>query len=427
MASGAGATVTASHAGATVTASHAGATVTASHAGATVTVDRPTKARRPGGEPAVLLADEVLSNRFRIVRGLGRGGMGQVYEAIDLELDQAVALKVIRPELALRPSAVERFKREVRLARRVASSPHVCRIFDLEHHHDPASPQAQRLDFLTMELLPGPTLASVLGERGAVPPAEAKAWIRQLAIALHVAHQAGVVHGDFKPSNILQGGSCGRRWVVTDFGLARALERPGPSWGADEAHNQGEEAVARRRVGTPAYLAPEQWLGGKPSVATDLYALGLVIFEILSGQRPRRGTVTNGSARLGGTAFRFATPAARRDPGLSRSRSGASPVVGRGDPGEARRGRGAGKGLLSVGAPPSARTATTAPLESRATAGGRGFGEAWRVRHCKTGEVRVLKFSHDAEGLAALQREVTLYRLLRKELGDRDDIHRILD
>ena len=139
---------------------------------ATATVASNPGSEAAGPEPAVLVAGEVLSQRFRIMRGLGRGGMGQVYEALDLVLDQRVALKVIRPDLARRSPAIEHLKREVRLARQVVS-PHVCRIFDLEQHLDPASPSSPRLDYLTMELLPGPTLASALAERGAIPPPEA--------------------------------------------------------------------------------------------------------------------------------------------------------------------------------------------------------------------------------------------------------------
>ena len=394
---------------------------------ATATAEGPPCFASFGVEPAVLLAGEVLSQRFRIVRGLGRGGMGQVYEAIDLELDQAVALKVIRPELALRPSIVERFKREVRLARRV-SSPHVCRIFDLENHHDPASPRAPRLDFLTMELLPGPTLASVLAERGAIPPTEASEWIRQLAVALHVAHQAGVVHGDFKPSNVLQGSDAGGRWVVTDFGLARALDRPGRAEGPVVGKTAHEGYGVRGRGGTPAYLAPEQRSGGEPSVATDLYALGLVIFEILSGRRPRRDS----EGRLSPDEWE-ALPSDLRpqllvvlqtclDPGPAGRPGSAREILERLDA------AGALAEDFNRWRPTIGQQLPRRPhwrVEARLGAG--GFGEAWRVRHRKTGEVRVLKFSHDTEGLAALQREVTLYRLLLKELGDRDDIHRILD
>ncbi|MCM2270089.1 MAG: serine/threonine-protein kinase, partial [Thermoanaerobaculia bacterium] len=213
-----------------------------------------------------------------IVRFVARGGMGEVYEAEDVELRGRIALKTIHPAAVAEGGAVERFKREIQLARRV-THPNVCRIFDVGYHG--AAPGAPPHVFLTMELLEGETLAARLRRVGRLTPAAALPIARQLAEALQAAHEVGIVHRDFKTENVfLVPGASGERAVVTDFGIARAApdERYAATLTADGS-----------AIGTPAYMAPEQIEGRGVSAATDQYAFGIVLFEMVTGELPFRG------------------------------------------------------------------------------------------------------------------------------------------
>ncbi|HET8648064.1 MAG TPA: protein kinase [Vicinamibacteria bacterium] len=214
-----------------------------------------------------LAEGDVLGGRFRVTRLLGEGGMGQVYEAEDLELGERVALKTIRAEIAGDARAMERFKREVHLARRV-THPNVCRLFDLGRHQG----KGEDITFLTMELLAGETLADRL-RRGPLGAEEAGRLARQMAEALAAAHRAGIVHRDFKPGNVILTAPPDPRAVVTDFGLA-GLSGEGP------ATVRAGSLVA----GTPAYMAPEQETGGTASPAGDVYSFGRVLVEMLRGR-----------------------------------------------------------------------------------------------------------------------------------------------
>jgi Tol biopolymer transport system component len=212
---------------------------------------------------------EEVAGRFRIEKFLNRGAMGEVYAAIDLELEEAVALKTISPAIAASPAAIERFKREVKDSRRITDTC-VCRVFDLFSH---ARPQGEPVWFLTMRLLDGESLADALGKRGALPMRQALPLIRDMAGALAAAHDLGIVHRDFKPGNIMLVSDGQReRAVATDFGLALNV-----------ADDQGGASAAE---GTPAYMAPEQIAGARVSFAADQYALGLIICELLAGSRP---------------------------------------------------------------------------------------------------------------------------------------------
>lgn len=230
-----------------------------------------TTAGRPAAGEPMFAPGALVAERYRVVRFIARGGMGEVYEVEDGELRERVALKTVRPEAARDTLAVERFKREIQLARKV-THPNVCRIFDVAHH--------QGVIFLTMELLAGETLAQRLRRGGPLKVEEALPIARQVLEALHAAHQAGVIHRDLKPGNVVLGENRGTvRAVVTDFGLAR-LE-PGA---------EDKEALtltgAAGVVGTPAYLAPEQIEGGEITVAVDIYALGIVLYEMITGTVP---------------------------------------------------------------------------------------------------------------------------------------------
>jgi len=229
---------------------------------------------------------DVLAERYRVLRFLAEGGMGEVFEVQDLELGGRLAAKTVRAEVAADPTALERFRREIQLARRV-THPNVCRMFDVAYHRP--DPTAAGTIFLTMELLLGPTLAERIAA-GPMAPEAALPIIRQIAAALDAAHEAGIVHRDLKPANVVlvPGQTPGKedavRAVVTDFGLARI----------DTANSSAAEAsmtmtAAGFFIGTPAYVAPEQIEGGAVTSATDLYAFGVVMFEMLTGKVPFLG------------------------------------------------------------------------------------------------------------------------------------------
>ncbi|MCP3962451.1 MAG: protein kinase [bacterium] len=228
---------------------------------------------------SVLRAGQVLAGRYRVGSFLGAGSLGEVHEARDLELGERLAIKVLRPELAVNEQVLSRFKREIQLARRV-THPNVCRTFDLVYHRDRA-PKAD-LVFLTMELLPGETLARRLARRGRISPEEALPIARQIAEALAAAHRAGVVHRDLKSANIvLVPGPRRERAVVADFGLA---------WSQILAHGSTATLTASGQlVGSPAYMAPEQVRGEEVGPATDVYAFGVVLYEMLTGELPFTG------------------------------------------------------------------------------------------------------------------------------------------
>lgn len=220
---------------------------------------------------------EALAGRFRIERSLGRGGMGQVWEAYDQQLRQAVALKTIRSEIAADPKAIERFKQEVLNARKV-SHPNVCRVYDFFVHAGPAG----QMPFLTMQLLRGETLSARLKREGKLDEPLARRILGHCAEALGAAHEAGLIHRDFKPGNVMlvpdaNGELTG---VVTDFGLARKTP------GAANATVSFATAVAG---GTPAYMAPEQLEEGDLTPAADVYAFAVVACEMLTGKRPAEG------------------------------------------------------------------------------------------------------------------------------------------
>lgn len=208
--------------------------------------------------------------------------MGEVYEAEDQELHERVALKTILPRFSLNDAAQVRFRQEVNLARKV-THPNVCRVFDVFRH--PSTPDAASGDgilFVTMELLAGETLAGRLAKSGRLPSAEALPIALQLSDALAAAHAAGIVHRDFKSANVMlvpsEGG--GTRAVVMDFGIAHTFAPTSPDSVTHTLTSAGEI------VGTPAYMAPEQLEGRTITPATDVYALGLVLYEMLTGIRP---------------------------------------------------------------------------------------------------------------------------------------------
>src|SRR5690349_4966781 len=192
----------------------------------------------------------MIAARYRIIALLGRGGMGEVYRADDLTLDQSVALKFLPEATAQDPVTLERFHNEVRIARRI-SHPNVCRIYDIG--------EADGLVFLSMEYVDGEDLGSLLRRIGRLPSDKALEIARKLCAGLAAAHDKGVLHRDLKPANIMLDGR--GQVLITDFGLAGIAERI-----------QGAEI----RHGTPAYMSPEQLAGKEVTVRSDIYSLGLV-------------------------------------------------------------------------------------------------------------------------------------------------------
>lgn len=225
----------------------------------------------PGGHAAATLPSHhssrelgfvpgsMVANRYRVVSLLGRGGMGEVYGADDLKLGQRVALKFLPTEYSKSSSWRDQFYAEVRMARQV-SHPNVCRVYDIGESDD-------RL-FLSMEFVDGEDLASLLRRIGRLPDDKAVEVAQQLCAGLAAAHGSGVLHRDLKPANVMIDGKGRAR--ITDFGLAIP---------ASEAHRKSGTA------GTLGYLAPELLDGGAPSVQSDLYALGLVLYELFTGKK----------------------------------------------------------------------------------------------------------------------------------------------
>ena len=226
----------------------------------------PADLSRIAESPPLFQPEQVIAGRFRVIRFISHGGMGEVYEAEDLVLEERVALKTILPRAA-REDRLALLKQEIQSARRV-THPNVCRIHDFVEHGDPP------LMLLTMELLKGPTLSQYLKEHGPFSRRAALPLVQRIAAGLQSAHDSGVVHRDFKPGNvILLQSPGGQRPVITDFGLAFS---PGSG--------QGREPI---RAGTPGYMAPEQLDGGQTTPATDVYALGVVIAEMIGCRRSK--------------------------------------------------------------------------------------------------------------------------------------------
>jgi serine/threonine-protein kinase len=224
------------------------------------------------------LSGPLLANRYEILGLIGVGGMGSVYRARDRELEELVALKVLRKDLVSTPGILERFRREVKLARRVTHR-NVARVFDIGEH--------QGDKFLTMELVDGESLGGLLAREGALPLAHAVEIVSGICAGLTSAHAAGVVHRDLKPDNVLIASD--GRVVLTDFGIARAFSEA------------GARSTMGLLVGTPAYMAPEQVEGHADIDArADIYALGVVFYELLTGRRawPGESPLAVAAARL---------------------------------------------------------------------------------------------------------------------------------
>ena len=220
---------------------------------------------------------DLLGGRFHIVRLIGSGGMGEVYEAEDRQLGTNIAVKSLAAQWNADRDVERRFRREVHLARQI-THPNVCRVYDIFTHH---TPQGEAL-LITMELLNGETLAARLRRVRRMTVEEAWPLLQQLAAGLEAAHQCGIIHRDLKPANLM---ICSRstaqdeRLAITDFGLARPEHR-------GDASRSSNSLL----LGTPAYMAPEQFLG-EADIRSDIYSMGVILYEMLAGGTPHRNAL----------------------------------------------------------------------------------------------------------------------------------------
>ena len=225
----------------------------------------------PAGSRTVLMPPDSLetgttfAGRYRIIEELGVGGMGRVYKVLDREVGEKIALKLLRPEIAARGDMIRRFREELRLARRVGHK-NVCRMFDLGSF--------EGTFFITMEYVDGEDLKRFLRRSGRLTVGKAVAIARQIGEGLAEAHRLGVVHRDLKPQNIMIDGEGNAR--IMDFGIARSVQAEGVT-------------AAGAVIGTPEYMSPEQVEGKAADPRADIYALGVVLFEMLSGRLPFEG------------------------------------------------------------------------------------------------------------------------------------------
>ena len=219
-----------------------------------------------------LVPGDLIAGRYRVEGLLGRGGMGEVYRALDELMDERIALKTLRPEFCGNHDLLRRFQREIRLARKV-THPNVCRVFEVGVDHVRGLP----LHFFIMQLLEGPTLAARIRLHGPFHKNEALPLVTQMSEALVAAHGVGIVHRDFKSSNVIL---CEGRAIITDFGLARVAPNEGPLPPA--ATTTANPQIA----GTVAFMSPEQLSGGEVTASSDIYSFGVVLFEMVTGKLP---------------------------------------------------------------------------------------------------------------------------------------------
>ena len=240
----------------------------------------------------ILEVGQVLGGRFEIQEMLGIGGMGAVYKAYDRDIDRVIALKCIRPELAKDPEITQRFTQELLLARQIAHK-NIIRIFDVR--------DSGGLKFITMEYVEGQDLSSLVESRGKLTVAESVAIVMQVCSGLACAHAEGVVHRDLKPSNIMvepQG-----RVVVMDFGLARA-------------DHIGQMTQTGAVMGTYQYMSPEQAKGAKADARSDIFTVGIILYELLTGKTPY--SADSALASLLKRTQEAAVPASQIDPAVPR-------------------------------------------------------------------------------------------------------------
>lgn len=212
-----------------------------------------------------LTTGSTFAGRYHIIEELGRGGMGRVYKAVDTEVNEKIALKLIKPEIAADKKTIERFRNEMKFARKIRHK-NVCQMYDLS--------KEEGSSYITMEFVPGDDLKSLIRRMGRLSPGQAISLTKQVCDGLAEAHKLGVVHRDLKPQNIMidQDGSA----RIMDFGIARSIEGKGITG-------------AGVMIGTPDYMSPEQVEGKEVDPRSDIYSLGIIIYEMVTGQTPFEG------------------------------------------------------------------------------------------------------------------------------------------
>jgi serine/threonine-protein kinase len=232
---------------------------------------------RPGSDDA-MVGKPIADGKYQIVRVLGKGGMGTVYQAAQPAMNRMVALKLIRPDMVARDDAVARFHKEMRVTARV-EHPNTVRVYDFGNDHGKL--------YLAMEFLAGPSLREVIDRPGKLGVERLVRIARQIAHALGAIHAHGIVHRDLKPDNVILLDSFGERDFVKvlDFGIAKVLEE------------QLRLTATGKPIGTPTYMAPEQAMGLAVDPRTDLYTLGVMLYQMASGRIPFDAVMTE-SMRL---------------------------------------------------------------------------------------------------------------------------------
>ncbi len=222
----------------------------------TKTLETPTRRLKTGS---------VFAERYEILEELGKGGMGMVYRVRDKKLDEEMALKVLKPEIAAHRETIERFKNELKYARKIAHR-NVCKMYDLN--------EGEKILYITMEYIKGEDLKSFVRRKGKVKEKETIVLAKQVGEGLAEAHELGVIHRDLKPQNIMIDEKGNAK--VMDFGIARSIEAPGVT-------------QTGMMIGTPDYISPEQVEGEKADQRSDIYSLGTILFEMVTGRVPFKG------------------------------------------------------------------------------------------------------------------------------------------
>ena len=212
-----------------------------------------------------LTTGSIFANRYQVIEELGRGGMGKVYRVLDKKLNEEVALKLIKPEISSDKRTLERFKNELKLARKV-SQKNVGRMFDMG--------EETGTHYITMEYVPGEDLKSSIKRFGQLSVSKSLDIAKQICEGLSEAHKSGIVHRDLKPSNIIIDKQGNVR--IMDFGIARSIKDKGLT---------GEGVI----IGTPEYMSPEQVEGKEVDPRSDIYSLGVVLYEMMTGRPPFEG------------------------------------------------------------------------------------------------------------------------------------------